>query len=52
LTTLAQEFAELVCGMNLHLMEGIRDGLGPDDRTLRPRLEPEPGQCCVKFGGD
>jgi len=48
---LAQEFTELVCGMNLHLMEGIRSVLALNDRGLQPRLDPEPGQCCVKFCG-
>ena len=49
--SLAQEFTDLVCGMNLHLMKGIRSVLTLDDRDLQPRLEPEPGQCCVKFCG-
>lgn len=49
--TLAQRHTELVCGMNLHLMQGIRSMLDVDDRDLVPRLEPEPGQCCVKFCG-
>lgn len=45
---LAAQFTELVCGMNLHLLEGVRSvlDLGGD---LLPRLDPEPGQCCVKF---
>ena len=49
--TLAQQFTDLVCGMNLHLMEGLRSGFGAGDDGLQPRLEPEPGQCCVKFCG-
>ena len=49
--TLAQRFTDLVCGMNLHMMEGVRSALGVTDERLRPRLEPEPGQCCVRFGG-
>jgi predicted ArsR family transcriptional regulator len=48
---LAGRFTDLVCGMNLHLLEGVRSVLRLDDDELRPRLEPEPGQCCVKFGG-
>jgi predicted ArsR family transcriptional regulator len=48
---LAQQFTELVCGMNLHLMEGIRSVLIRNEQDLLPRLEPEPGQCCVKFCG-
>jgi predicted ArsR family transcriptional regulator len=46
---LAQQFTDLVCGMNLHLLEGVRSVLDVGDRELQPRLEPEPGQCCVKF---
>ena len=46
---LAQQFTDLVCGMNLHLMEGVRSVMDLADRDLQPRLEPEPGQCCVKF---
>lgn len=48
--SLAQQFRDLVCGMNLHLLEGVRSGLDLGD-ALQPRLEPEPGQCCVKFCG-
>lgn len=46
---LAQQFTELVCGMNLHLLQGVRSVLDVGERELQPRLEPEPGQCCVKF---
>jgi predicted ArsR family transcriptional regulator len=46
---LAQQFTELVCGMNLHLLQGVRSVLGLGEHELQPRLEPEPGQCCVKF---
>ena len=46
---LAQQHTELVCGMNLHLLRGVRSALDVGDRELQPRLEPEPGQCCVKF---
>jgi predicted ArsR family transcriptional regulator len=48
---LSQQFTDLVCGMNLHLLEGVRSALDVGDKELRPRLEPEPGQCCVKFCG-
>ncbi len=47
--TLARRFTDLVCGMNLHLLQGVRSALDLGDRELQPRLEPEPGQCCVKF---
>jgi predicted ArsR family transcriptional regulator len=47
---LAQQFRDLVCGMNLELLKGIRSVMPLDAIELQPRLEPEPGQCCVKFG--
>jgi predicted ArsR family transcriptional regulator len=46
---LARQFTDLVCGMNLHVMQGLRSALSVGERDLQPRLEPEPGQCCVKF---
>jgi predicted ArsR family transcriptional regulator len=45
---LVEEHRPLVCGMNLALAEGVVAGLG-DDR-VRPRLDPQPGSCCVAFG--
>ena len=47
---LAQQFTDLVCGMNLHVMEGVRSALHAREDRLQPRLEPEPGRCCVRFG--
>jgi predicted ArsR family transcriptional regulator len=47
--TLARRFTDLVCGMNLHLLRGVRSVLDLGDRKLQPRLEPGPGRCCVKF---
>ena len=44
---LAQEYTELVCGMNLHLLEGVLGGLG--STGLRARLDPEPSRCCVRL---
>ena len=46
---LAADHTELVCGLNLSLIDGVLDGL----RTtgLRARLEPEPGLCCVRVAG-
>lgn len=45
---MAQEHAELICGMNLHLLEGVLAGLG---RTgLRASLDPAPSRCCVRLG--
>ena len=44
---LAQEHPELVCGMNLHLLEGVLEGLG---RTgVRACLDPGPLRCCVRM---
>jgi predicted ArsR family transcriptional regulator len=44
---LARQHAELVCDMNLHLIEGIVDGLGESGLIARPR--PEAGMCCVRL---
>jgi predicted ArsR family transcriptional regulator len=44
---LASDHRDLVCGMNLAVMEGATDSLGA--RAIRPRLDPRPGQCCVAF---
>ena len=46
---LSQQFTALVCGMNLHVMQGLRTALRVRENDLQPRLEPEPEQCCVKF---
>jgi predicted ArsR family transcriptional regulator len=43
--SLAEGHRDLVCGMNLNLVEGVVDGMGADD--LSPCLDPKPGQCCV-----
>ena len=45
--TLAREHTELVCGMNLRLLEGVVDGVA--SAGLEPRLEPSPGRCCVRL---
>ena len=42
---LAENYTELVCGMNLDLIDGVLDGLGTD--TLEARLDPGPDRCCV-----
>jgi predicted ArsR family transcriptional regulator len=49
--TVAQQFTDLVCGMNLHLLSGLRSVLQLEDQDLEPRLAPSPGQCCVRFSG-
>lgn len=42
---LAQEYPSLVCGMNHDLIQGLLDALPAT--TLRARLDPKPGRCCV-----
>ena len=44
---LAAAHTDLVCGMNLALVEGLLQGL--DLEPARARLAPEPGLCCVKI---
>jgi predicted ArsR family transcriptional regulator len=47
---LAERNREVVCGMNLTLVEGLVEGLGAD--RWRPVLDPQPGYCCVALGGE
>jgi predicted ArsR family transcriptional regulator len=47
---LAESHRDVVCGMNLALVEGLVTGLGADG--WRPVLDPQPGHCCVAIGGD
>jgi predicted ArsR family transcriptional regulator len=47
---LAAEHTEIVCGMNLALVEGLVAGLGASG--LHPALDPRPGCCCVMIGAD
>ena len=47
---LTEQHREVVCGMNLALVEGLVEGLGADG--LRPLLDPQPGHCCVAIGGE
>jgi len=44
----ARENKEIVCGMNLALMEGLVRGLRL--RGSSARLDPKPGFCCVAIG--
>jgi predicted ArsR family transcriptional regulator len=44
---LAAAHAELVCGMNLSLAEGVLEGLAASD--VRADFDPQPGLCCVAF---
>jgi predicted ArsR family transcriptional regulator len=45
--TLAREYTELVCGMNLRLLDGLLDGLAPTGLTAH--LRPTPAHCCVRI---
>ena len=47
---LTEQHREVVCGMNLALVEGLVEGLGAGG--LRPALDPRPGHCCVAIGGE
>lgn len=42
---LVSEHKDLVCGMNLALIEGVVDGM--EFPAARPILDPVPGMCCV-----
>jgi predicted ArsR family transcriptional regulator len=42
---LVSEHKDLVCGMNLALIEGVVEGLALPGTT--PVLDPKPGMCCV-----
>ncbi|OJY38801.1 MAG: transcriptional regulator, partial [Pseudonocardia sp. 73-21] len=44
---LAQEHAELVCGMNIRLIDGVLDGIGSTGLTAH--LRPTPNRCCVRL---
>jgi predicted ArsR family transcriptional regulator len=44
---LAREHTQLVCGMNLHLVDGLLHGL--ECTGLRARLSPASGHCCVRL---
>jgi predicted ArsR family transcriptional regulator len=45
--SLATAHTDLVCGMNLDLLDGLLSGLG--EQAVRARLRPTPGQCCVRL---
>ncbi|WP_373295917.1 helix-turn-helix transcriptional regulator [Streptomyces roseolilacinus] len=44
---LARDHTQTVCGMNLHLLRGVLEGLG--ENGLQACLEPGPGHCCVRL---
>lgn len=45
--TLARTHTDLVCGMNLRLLDGVLDGV--TNTGLVADLEPAPGRCCVRL---
>ncbi len=47
---LAQRHRDVICSMNLALIEGLVGGLRL--RGLRPVLDPKQGNCCVAIGGE
>jgi len=49
-SSLRNESRELICGMNLALIEGLLDGL--DLEGVHARLAPRPGMCCVTLGSE
>ncbi|MGW6783115.1 helix-turn-helix transcriptional regulator [Streptomyces sp. NPDC054987] len=44
---LARDHTQTVCGMNLHLLRGVLEGL--DENGFQACLEPSPGHCCVRL---
>lgn len=44
---LARDHTQTVCGMNLHLLRGVVQGLG--ERGYEACLSPTPGRCCVRL---
>ena len=44
---LARDFTQLICGMNLDLLDGLLRGLDLPD--VIARLDPGPGRCCVRI---
>jgi predicted ArsR family transcriptional regulator len=44
---LAREHTDLVCGMNLCLLDGLLTGLG--ESGMQARLDPHPNRCCVRL---
>lgn len=44
---LARQHTETVCGMNLHLLSGLLEGL--HESSLQAQPDPRPGHCCVRL---
>ncbi|MGO9164944.1 MAG: helix-turn-helix transcriptional regulator [Streptosporangiaceae bacterium] len=47
---LAALHPDMVCGMNLALIDGLIEGFAASD--LHPELDPQPGRCCVVIVDD
>jgi predicted ArsR family transcriptional regulator len=47
---LASLHPDMVCGMNLALLDGLVEGFGATQ--LHPELDPQPGRCCVVIVDD
>lgn len=45
--SLANEYTDLVCGMNLDLIGGLLSSL--DKAGLEAKLDQGPGRCCVRL---
>jgi predicted ArsR family transcriptional regulator len=45
--SLARRYTDLVCGMNLDVLQGVLEGLEPTG--LEALLDPAPGRCCVRL---
>lgn len=48
--SLAADYTALVCGMNLHLIDGVLEAVGAPG--LCARLDPGSGRCCVTIAGE
>jgi predicted ArsR family transcriptional regulator len=46
--SLAEDYRELICGMNLDLLDGLATTC--DRAGLHPELDPDPRRCCVTIG--
>jgi predicted ArsR family transcriptional regulator len=44
---LARQHTDLVCGMNLRLVDGLLEGLAATELTAE--LAPQPGHCCIRL---
>jgi predicted ArsR family transcriptional regulator len=49
---IADRHRELVCGANHALLQALVDQVDADPPTIRTRLDPQPGRCCVTLTRD